>query len=134
MRNTTTTLLHKWFQDVWNNDDETAIDRLMTSDAFAQGVFTEDHPRGAEGFKLFFRDFRSQFHTIKVDIDDVISQDDVESARTTVHAIHTASDKPVTFPGICMVRVEDGKIAEAWNSYDFLSMYQQIGMQLTPVE
>ena len=32
-----------------------------------------------------------------------------------------------------MVRVEGGKIAEAWNHYDFLDMYQQLGQVLTPL-
>jgi len=27
-----------------------------------------------------------------------------------------------------MVRVRDGKIVEAWNTFDFLSFYQQIGL------
>ena len=61
-------------------------------------------------------------------------QDDMESARTIVNAIHTATGKNVSFTGICMVRVQDGKIAEAWNNYDFLNMYQQLGQNLTPLE
>ncbi|RYZ54317.1 MAG: hypothetical protein EOP49_05480, partial [Sphingobacteriales bacterium] len=79
-------------------------------------------------------DFRSQYQNVQFSVDDVISQDDVESARTTVSAIHTATGKPVSFTGICMVRVANGKIAEAWNNYDFLSLYQQIGQKLTTAE
>ncbi|MBD2700259.1 ester cyclase [Spirosoma sp. BT702] len=132
MRNTTATVLHQWFNKVWNDDDEAAIDKLMTSDSFAHGILTEDQPKGAEGFKLFFRDFRQQFSQVRVDVDDVICQDDMESARTTVNAIHTETGKPVSFSGLCMVRTKDGKIAEAWNNYDFLDLYQQLGQKLTP--
>jgi predicted ester cyclase len=32
---------------------------------------------------------------------------------------------------MCIARIENGKIAEAWNNFDFLSMYQQLGMQLS---
>ena len=39
-----------------------------------------------------------------------------------------ASLKPVDFWGMTMVRVRDGKIVEAWNTFDFLSFYQQIGL------
>ena len=134
MRNVQSTLLHRWFDEVWNKDDENAIDKLLTVDAEAHGILTEGQPKGAEGFKLFFKDFRSQFHDVKIDVEDVISQDDFESARTTVTAIHTETKKPVTFSGICMVRVEDGKIAEAWNQYDFLNLYQQLGQKLAPME
>jgi len=134
MRNVQSTLLYKWFNEVWNKGDENAIDKLMTHDSDAHGILREDQPKGAEGFKIFFNDFRNQFHDIKIDVEDVISQDDIESARTTVNAIHTESKKPVTFSGLCMVRIADGKIAKAWNNYDFLNLYQQLGQKLTPME
>lgn len=130
MRDIKATLLYKWFHDVWNNDNEAAIDNLMSCDVYAHGLIANDQPCGAEAFKGFFRDFRSQFHDVRISVDDVVSQDDMESARNTIHAVHTATGKPVTFSGICMVQKKNGKIAEAWNQYDFLSLYQQIGQKL----
>jgi predicted ester cyclase len=38
----------------------------------------------------------------------------------------------VDFWGMCMLKVEDGKIVEGWNCFDMLSMYQQIGWVGTP--
>jgi len=134
MRNAQSTFLYKWFDEVWNKSDENAIDRLMANDTRAHGILTEDQPSGAEGFKIFFKDFKNRFHDIRIDVDDVISQDDIESARTTVSAIHTKTGKNVTFSGICMARIVDGKIAEAWNNYDFLNLHEQLGQTLTPVE
>jgi predicted ester cyclase len=134
MRNVQSTLLYQWFDSVWNNGDENAIDRLMTQDSGAKGILPDDHPKGAAGFKIFFNDFRNQFHDIKVDVEEVISEDDIESARTTVSATHAESGKQVKFSGMCMVKIREGKIAEAWNNYDFLNLYQQLGQKLTPVE
>ncbi len=134
MRNVQTTLLFKWFDKVWNKGEENAIEELMTNESGAKGILTDDQPKGAAGFKIFFNDFRNQFHNIQVDVEDVISEDDIESARTTVSAIHTASGKQVTFSGMCMVKIVQGKIAEAWNNYDFLDLYQQLGQKLTPTE
>ncbi|MDO9374633.1 MAG: ester cyclase [Bacteroidota bacterium] len=134
MRNVKTTLLYHWFDEVWNKDDANAIDRLMTSTATAKGVVADDQPSGPAGFKIFFNDFRSQFHNVKVEVEEAIAQDDIETARTSVSAIHTKSGKPVNFSGMCMVRVADGKIAEAWNNYDFLNLYQQLGQKLSPTE
>ena|SRR5215218_5339744 len=133
MRNLQSTLLYKWFNDVWNKDDENAIEKLMTHDSNAKGIVADDQPKGAEGFKIFFRDFRSEFHDVQIDVDDVICQDDIEAARTTVSATHTATGKQVSFAGMCMVKVTDHKIAEAWNNYDFLHLYEQLGQKLTPV-
>jgi len=134
MREAKSTVLYKWFNDVWNKGDENAIEKLMTPDSSAHGILTEDQPKGAEGFKIFFRNFRNQFHDINIAIEDVIAQDDMESARTIVDAVNTATGKKVRFSGICMVRVKDGKIAEAWNNYDFLVMHQQLGQNLSPLE
>jgi predicted ester cyclase len=131
MRNVQSTLLFKWFNEVWNKGDENAIDKLLTSDAKANGIIADDQPKGSEGFKLFFNDFRKQFHDIKIDVEDVIAQDEIETARTTVSAIHTDTGKKVTFSGMCMAKIKDGKIAEAWNNFDFLNMYQQLGQKLT---
>jgi predicted ester cyclase len=59
---------------------------------------------------------------------------DKVSARCSVRATHSgdslgieATDKPVEFTGITMLRVKDGQIAEAWNNFDFLKLFQQIG-------
>lgn len=134
MRDTKSTVLYKWFNDVWNNDDERAIEELMTETAFAHGIISDGDDHGARGFKKFFRDFRSQFQDIHIDVDNVVVEDNMESARTTVHATHIPTGRPVTFGGICMARIENGKIAEAWNHYDFLDMYQQIGQMLMPAE
>jgi len=132
MRNPQAALLYKWFNDVWNNDDESSIDKLMTHDSTAKGILKEGEPKGAEGFKIFYKDFRSQFHDVKIEIEDVIAQDDMEAARTIVNAIHTQTGKEVKFSGLCMVKVVDGKIAEAWNNYDFLNLYEQLGQKLMP--
>lgn len=132
MRNLHSTLLHKWFTEVWNKDDINSIEKLMTHDSSAEGIFKEGQPKGIEGFKIFFKDFRSQFHDVNIDIEDVIAQDDMEAARTVVNAIHTASGKKVKFAGLCMVKVVDGKIGAAWNNYDFLNLYEQLGQKLMP--
>ena len=134
MRNTQSTLLYHWFEEVWNRDNEDAIEKLMTETAEIHGIETEDNAKGASGFKVFFRAFSTNFKNIKIDVEDVVSQDDMESARTVIHAIHAETGKAVTFPGICMVRVEGGKIAEAWNSYDFLSLHFQLGQRLVANE
>jgi len=38
-----------------------------------------------------------------------------------------ATNKPVDFTGMLIVRVKDGQIVEAWNEFNFMDMYSQIG-------
>jgi predicted ester cyclase len=134
MRAITSTVLHKWFNQVWNDDNEQAIEKLMTPGCVAHGIVSEELPGGPETFRNFFRGFRKEFQNIHIDVEDVVVQEDMETARTTVHATHSPTGKNVTFSGICMAKIQDGKIAEAWNNYDFLNMYQQIGQKLVDVE
>lgn len=134
MRNAQSTLLYRWFDEVWNKGDESAIDKFLAHDTRAHGIVAADQPGGAEGFKVFFRAFRDQFHDIRVDVKEVIGQDDMESARTDVSATHVLSGRPVKFTGMCMARIADGKIAEAWNNYDFLDMHLQTGQKLVAAD
>lgn len=124
MRNVESTFLYKWFDEVWNKSDENAIDRLMTHDSEAHGIL-DDGPKGAAGFKIFFDNFNNIFHNIHIEVEAVVSEDDMESARTTVNAIDAQSNKPIQFSGMCMVRIADGKIAEAWNYYNFPTLDQK---------
>jgi len=134
MRDVTKTLCYRWFHEVWNQNQEETIDELLSTDSHVHGITAENDPKGIEGFKIFYNNFRGQFHDVYVDVLDVISQDDMECAHTEVTAIHTETGKQVKFAGLCLVRIESGQIAEAWNQYDFLNMYQQLGQTLTPLE
>jgi len=35
-----------------------------------------------------------------------------------------ATGRRVTFTGMCLVRLKDGKVAEAWNNFDLASIYR----------
>lgn len=61
MRDITKTLCYRRFKEVWNEAQEQAIDTMLSSDCFAHGINAEDGPKGVEGFKLFYQNFRKQF-------------------------------------------------------------------------
>ena len=130
MRNKTTTTLYRWFQEVWSNGNKNALDELLTQDVVAHGLYPDDRPQGIDSFKKFYEEFRSQLTNINVAVEDVIAQDDMEVALCSVTATDIATNKAVSFGGLCMAQIRDGKIAQAWNHYDFLKMYQQLGMTL----
>lgn len=124
------TLMYRWFNGLWNEGKLETIDKLMHTDAVAHGIQFREFSEGTEGIKQFYADFTSKFDDIKVTVDHVISEHDYEAARLQVIAHHKESGKMVSVPGISMCRIKDGKIAEAWNNFDYLAMYQQLGMKL----
>ncbi len=135
----TKSLLQHWFEEVWNKGQAHAIDALMAPDAIAHGIYDANGAeiRGPTAFKGYFHQFRESFPDIQVTIHDTITDGDREVVRCTVNGTHqgaslgvAASGKRVTFTGICIIRHNDGKIVEAWNNFDFLGMYQQLGLQV----
>ena len=56
------------------------------------------------------------------------------TARCTVRGTHTgdtlgfaATQAPMEITGISIVRIQNGKIVEGWNNFDFMTMYKQLG-------
>jgi steroid delta-isomerase-like uncharacterized protein len=129
-------VVRRWFEEVWNRGREEAIDELFDEEGVAHGLADEAGAalRGPTGFKPFFRRFREAFPEMEVVVEDTVSEGDKVAARCTVRGRHRgdalgfkATDSPVEFDGICIVRVRGGKIVEAWNNFDFMSMFQQLG-------
>jgi steroid delta-isomerase-like uncharacterized protein len=125
--------VRRWFEEVWNKGREEAIDEMFAADGVAHGLGDESL-RGAEGFKPFFRAFREAFPDVEVVVEDTVAEGDKVVARCRVRASHrgdtlgyAATHQPTEFTGMTIARVRDGKIVEAWNNFDFMSMHQQLG-------
>ena len=131
------TLLHRWFEEVWNQGREDAIDEMFAKDGIINGLNDpQGNPaRSLEEYKGFFRAFRAAFPNIKVTVEDTVTEGDKIAARCTVKALHEGdgiglapTNMPVGFTGMTIVRLKNGKIAEAWNEFDFMKLYQQLGI------
>ena len=130
-------VVRRWFEEVWNKGREEAIDELFDEEGVAHGLADETGAalRGPTGFRPFFRRFREAFPEIEVVVEDTVSEGDKVAARCSVRGRHRgdalgfkATDSPVAFDGICIVRIRDGKIVEAWNNFDFARLNRQIGL------
>lgn len=129
------TLAHEWFEEVWNQGRAETIDRLFAVDAIAHGLTDASGNElcGPAGFKPFFEQFRNAFPDIRVEIADTVCEGDKIAVRCVVRGTHSgeglgmaASDRPVAFTGMAILRVRDGQIIEAWNNFDFQTMTTQI--------
>ena len=130
-------LIYRWFEEVWNKGREDAIDEMMDVDCVVYGLHDGqgDPLQGAAGFKPFFKRFHDSFPDIRISVEDVLVKGDKVAARCHVRGTHTgdalgvtATQKPIEFTGMCIVRFENGKVIEAWNSFDLMKMYQQVGV------
>jgi steroid delta-isomerase-like uncharacterized protein len=129
------TLIHEWFEQVWNRGDASAVDRLMAADAVIHGLRDIDGSdlRGRAHFLPFFRRYREAFPDLQVIVEDVVSEGDTLAGRCVVRGTHrghtlgfAATNRPVEFTGMCFARVRNGQIVETWNNFDLASMVAQL--------
>ena len=130
-------LIRRWFEEVWNKGRVEAIAEMFAADGVAHGLSDEPGKtiKGPDDFRPFHSIFRGAFPDIEVVVEDTIAEGDLVAARCSVRGRHTgdhlgiaASNAPVKFTGMAIVRIRDGKIVEAWNNFDFLAMNKQIGI------
>jgi steroid delta-isomerase-like uncharacterized protein len=130
-------LVRRWFEEVWNSGRADAIDELFAEEGVAHGLTDESGAelRGPAHFRTFHSRFREAFPDIEVVVEDTVSEGDKVAARCTVRGRHRgdslgfkATDSPVDFTGMTFARIRDGKIVEAWNNFDFMSMFQQLNV------
>jgi steroid delta-isomerase-like uncharacterized protein len=129
-------IVRRWFEEVWNNGRADAIDELFAEDGVAHGLAdaSGEELRGPANFRVFHQRFREAFPGIEVVVEDAISEGDKVAARCTVRAKHegdslgfAATNRAVEFTGMTFARVREGQIVEAWNNFDFMAMFQQLG-------
>ena len=130
-------LIQRWFEEVWNQGNSKTIDELLDPDGVIHGLVdaTGQEVRGLDSFHEFHNQFRNAFSDLNISVDDVVAEGDRVVARCSVRGKHTGeslgfapTDAPVQFEGIAIVRIKNGKIVEAWNQFDFLSMNRQLGV------
>jgi steroid delta-isomerase-like uncharacterized protein len=128
-------LVRRWFEEVWNRGRAEAIDELFAEDGVAHGLAGERgrELRGPGGFRPFHESFRAAFPDIEVVVEDAVAEGDMVAARCSVRGTHrspalgfAATNRPVEFEGVAIVRIRGGQIVEAWNFFDFMSMYRQL--------
>src|SRR6267378_596378 len=132
-------LIRRWFEEVWNKGRPDAIAEMMAEDAVAHGLSDDAAKplRGPKGFLPFHSQFREAFPNIEVVVEDQLAEGDMVATRCSVRGKHAgdslgfaATQAPVDFTGVTITRIKDGKIVEAWNNFDFMSMYKQLGSVL----
>ena len=129
-------LIRRWFEEVWNKGRADAIGEMFAEDGIAHGLSDDvNNPlRGPKGFLPFHAQFREAFPNMEIVVEDQIAEGDLVATRCAVRGKHTgdslgiaATHASVEFTGMTITRIRDGKIVEAWNNFDFMKMYKQLG-------
>ena len=137
------TLMHRWFEEVWNQRKTETIRELMSEETIHHGLSGPGGPDviGIEPFLTFHEQFLKSFPDLHVEIGDIIQEGDKYAARFIVTGTQKgefngfpATGKKVRFMGSGICQIEDGKCKEVWNVIDFLKMQYDLAPDTPDVE
>jgi predicted ester cyclase len=122
------------YQEIYNSNNLDALTEVVSENLLTPKIMP-GVPHGLEGAKAAHRIMLAGFPNYQTVIDDLIAEGDKVAARITMTGTHTGNfmgisptRKHVTFTGIYIARIEDGKIVEHWGEEDSVSLLQQLGV------
>jgi steroid delta-isomerase-like uncharacterized protein len=130
-------LARRWFEEVWNQGKQSAIDELFHPEGKAYGFPDPDSVLiGPAGFKTIHSAFHQSFGDIHIVIDDLIAEGDRVAIRWTSTMIHNgdglgfpATGKKTGFSGASFITCHNGQLIDGWNFMDLTRMTQQLQAQ-----
>jgi predicted ester cyclase len=131
--------LLRFQKEVFNGHDWSieTLSRHLTPD-FLDHAAMQGDPPGFEGVQLRFSAWQAAFEDSEEDNVAMVGEGDMLAVLYDLHAKHEGAfmgvqptHREVVIPGIEFLRLRDGKIAEHWGIYDFLTTAEEIGADLT---
>ena len=127
-------LVRRWFEEVWNQKREDAIDAMYHRQGKAHGFpDAQSVLVGPEEFKKIHRNFLGAFPDLQVKIEDLVAESDRVAVRWTITMTHRgdhlgfpASGKTAHLEGSSFVIVKNGMILEGWNQMEMQGLFQYL--------
>lgn len=133
-------VIRRFSDEVWNHGDLAAMDELFAPDYVNHDPMPGQAP-DREGHRRVIEMVRTGMPDIRETIEDMVAEGDRVVYRWTVHATHSGEvlgvpgdGRPISFGGIEIYRIADGRIAERWGVFEQLSMLRQLGVLDRPVQ
>jgi steroid delta-isomerase-like uncharacterized protein len=128
-------VVRRWFDEVWNKHDASAIDRMFAKDRVSHGLAPDGQDLvGPERFRSFHQRFLNAFPDLQIVIDDLVEEDDRVAARWHCSGTLTGAGlgvapngRRMSVAGMSLVVVHNGAVVEAWNTFDMFGMHRQLG-------
>lgn len=129
-------LVRRFYEEAFVKGNVAALDALSAAD-FIDHSPMPGQPPGVAGMKQMVSQFQAAFGDIKVTIAALVAENDLVASHFSFTATHKGSfmgeaptGKTVTFHGLDLIRVKDGKTAEAWHYGDEITVMAQLGVKM----
>jgi predicted ester cyclase len=125
-------LVRSAIQEIFNEHNITAIDKYIKEDLIQNNT---GFPEGREARKQFFGVLFNAFPDLHASIDKMVAQNDHVVVFLNWNGTHTgvfqgmpATNNPITMKTAHIFRIEDGMIAEQWETSDTLDLLAKTGV------
>mgnify|MGYP001477570486 FL=1 len=121
-----------FFRLIWNEKDESAIDRFIAIDAAGNdpkfGV-------GRESFRQQWRQWHAAFPDLHFDVREILVEGNRVVTRWHLTGTHSGADfqgikasgKKVAVDGVSIDTIKDGVVLDGFDAWDALGFRQQLG-------
>jgi len=133
-------LIRQYLEEIWSRGNVGAIDDMLAPNyqlRVLQGTAGQENAvtHGLQRLKQSVAMYHQAFSDLQITPQTVIAEGDRVVVEWTARATHTGAfrdipptGKQLSYAGICIYRVEGGKIAEEVYLGDRLGLWQQLGL------
>src|SRR5215469_8658201 len=126
-------IMRRWFTEVWNKGDVSAIDELLDPDAVVDGLLPDQNHNGRDKFKEFHKLLYSSFSDFDLTVDEVVSSGEHVAGSWHGTVLHSgpfqdraATGKRIKIYGAFEGTIVDGKITSGSNKWNYDELLPQI--------
>jgi len=127
-------IIRRWNEEGWSGGKYELAHEIISPNMVVHGAGGQAVGMGPDGLIDLIKTWRTAFPDGRMEIDDLIVEDDLVGIRNTWSGTHQAefygvppSGKPVAVTSVGLDRVRDGKVTEGWGELDMVGMMQQMG-------
>ena len=125
-----------------SSGDLGAVDQIYAPNYVHHQHHHPNDPRdlhGVEAMKTFATELRKAFPDFHDTIDIQLAEEELVATRVTSRGTHKGTflgveptNKELSWTGITIDRISEGKIVESWTNWDMMGMMQQLGVVRAP--
>jgi predicted ester cyclase len=128
-------IVRRFYEEVMGQGNVNVLDEVMAPDFVDHGETLFGSPQGRDILKQGITASRAVFGHLSMQLHDVIAGGELVGVRGTMRCTQqgeflgvSPSGNELTWNGLAMFRIVDGKIVERWFNSDSLGIVQQLGL------
>ncbi len=128
-------IVRRFYDEVMSGGNVDVLAEVMDENFVDHGEALFDSPRSRENLRQGIVAAQGILPNLDVYLEDIIAEDDLVGVRGTMRCTHggtflgvPGTGHELSWTGLAMFRIADGKIAERWFNSDSVSIVRQLGL------